>query len=95
MPENLFTKQMELIELYIEANKVQIEYYISLCRLKRQIIVYLTSTPHTLHQRPPSVGMPRHAFRRRIPNSTHTTPPSAVAARCGGGNPIPYLGGFG
>ena len=25
--------------------------------------------------------MPRHAFRRRIPNSTHTTPPSAVAAR--------------
>ena len=80
MPENLFTKQMELIELYITANK-------SSNRILRFIMeaetsnYSLTSTPHTLHQRPPSVGMPRHAFRRRIPNSTHTTPPSAVAAR--------------
>ena len=30
------------------------------------------------HQRPPSVGMPRHAFRRRIPSIRV----SAVAARC-------------
>ena len=30
-----------------------------------------------LHQRPPSVGMPRHAFRRRIPSIRV----SAVAAR--------------
>ena len=29
--------------------------------------ISFTSTPHTLHQRPPSVGMPRHALRRRAP----------------------------
>ena len=38
----------------------------------------LTSAPPYLHQRPPSVGMPRHALRRRIPRYTW----SAVAARC-------------
>ena len=32
----------------------------------------------SLHQRPPSVGMPRHALRRRMPRYI----PSAVAARC-------------
>ena len=37
----------------------------------------LTSAPPYLHQRPPSVGMPRHALRRRIPRYTW----SAVAAR--------------
>ena len=35
--------------------------------------------------------MPRHAFRRRIPNSTHTTLPSALAARCGGVTPTNIL----
>ena len=32
----------------------------------------------SLHHRPPSVGMPRHALRRRMPRYI----PSAVAARC-------------
>ena len=35
----------------------------------------LTSTPHSSHQRPPSVGMPRHALRRRMPKIF----PSALA----------------
>ena len=32
--------------------------------------ISFTSTHHSSHQRPPSVGMPRHALRRRAPRYT-------------------------
>ena len=42
---------------------------------------------HIVLRRPPSVGMPRHALRRRMPNIRI----SAVAARCGGETPTKFL----
>ena len=38
-----------------------------------------STTPPCLHQRPPSVGMPRHALRRRMPNAQCH---AVIIARC-------------
>ena len=52
MPKNLFTKQMELIELYIEANKssnwilhFNMQAETSYCSLVNVNATYFTSTP--------------------------------------------------
>ena len=37
-------------------------------------LLKLQPTPHSIHQRTSSVGMPRHALRRRMPNTFNPTP---------------------
>ena len=55
----------------------QNERFLLTLKLSIPQLISNVSAPY-LHQRPPSVGMPRHALRRRIPTYTW----SAVAARC-------------
>ena len=42
---------------------------------------------HIAFRRPQSVGMPRHALRRRMANGAMPAVFTAVAARCGGETP--------
>ena len=46
---------------------------------------------HKVLRRPPSVGMPRHALRRRMPKIAPSAVTTAVAARCGGVTPTNIL----
>ena len=46
---------------------------------------------HKVLRRPPSVGMPRHALRRRMPKIAPSAVTTAVAARCGGVTPTFFL----
>ena len=70
-------KQMTMILFKIKLNRFCHQYW------KRTLPLHvLQADAPLLHQRPPSVGMPRHAFRRRMANKPQVYPRSCARCRC-------------
>ena len=57
----------------------KVGFYMELTHHWYLITIQLTNTYQ--HHRPPSVGMPRHAFRRRMPNPLPDAPTPALGGR--------------